>query len=99
MAIYLSDPQTCAKAIEAGLWLCGLPAIGKVNPAPGKKELFEPFIESAPRLKPIPSNVQLDKLAELYREIIKRIIVDDEHIEVLASDLRLKLQKLKPQAQ
>jgi len=93
---YLSNPSTCVQAMEQGLWLCGMPTTAKLQPELGKEELFAPFLATVAKLKPASSELEFTKLAELYRELVKRIVLAQEQVELVASDLRLPLQKLKP---
>lgn len=89
-AFFLAEPDTCGKIINSGLWLCALP-YAKVQPPPGRSELFRPFLESSVRLKPAPANVDFGQLAEIYREIFSRIVFKGESFIVVGADMRLKL--------
>ena len=93
IGFFLSDPATCGKIVSSGLWLCAFPYVG-LEPPPGRKDLFKPFIESQGRLKPLPMTVDLRRMAKIYREIFNRIVYKGEPSIVVAADMRLDLKKL-----
>ena len=93
IGFFLSDPATCGKIVSSGLWLCAFPYVG-LEPPPGRKDLFKPFIESQGRLKPLPMTVDLRRMAKIYREIFNRIVYKGEPSIVVAADMRIELKKL-----
>ena len=93
IGFFLSDPATCGKIVNSGLWLCAIPYVG-LNPPPGRVDLFKPFTDSQARLKPLPMTVDLRRMAKIYREIFNRIVFKGEPAIMVCADMRIELKNL-----
>jgi len=93
IGFFLTEPNTCGKIINSGLWLCAIPYVG-LDPAPGRAELFKPFTDSQARLKPLPMTVDLRRMAKIYHEIFDRIVFKGESPIMVGADLRIELKKI-----
>ena len=96
LGFYLTEPKTCERVIENGLWLCGLPGLEKPNLPPARVDLFKPYLSSALRLRPVPPGVDFSSLAQIYRELFTRIVLKSEQVELVSAELSLKLKQLAP---
>ena len=96
LGFYLTEPQTCEKVIQDGLWLCDFPAAEKPNLPPARVGLFKPFLASAARVRPVPPEVEFASLAKIYRELFTRLAVKSEQVELVSAELSLNLKQLAP---
>jgi len=96
IALQLAGPSGCEKITASGRWLCGLPFNSRAEPENERKELFLPFLQNRSRLSPAPLPKDFHALAEIYRQLLKRIVLSSERPDLVAADLGLPLKRLKP---
>jgi len=94
IGFHIANPNTCARIISDGLWLCALPNLEEPTPRPARTELFKPYLLSPLRMKPVPASVDTVGLASVYRQVFERIVFKSEKVEMVAADLNLSLKQV-----